>query len=528
MRDLEDGATRGLRWDAESAARFGRFCRYVTCLNGGEFEGKPFVLQPAQAFITGSLFGWKRAATGLRRFRVAYVEMGKGNGKSPMAAAMGLYGLVADEEPRAEIYAAATKKEQAQVLFRDAVAMVDQSPTLNTRIVRSGGKGKEWNLAYLTTGSFFRPIASDGAQSGPRPHVALLDEVHEHKGPLMVNMMRLGTKGRRQPLVVMITNSGSDRTSVCWDQHEYGIRVCDGTLEDDAYFAYVCALDDGDDPFNDPSCWIKANPLLGVSIQPTYIEEQVREARGMPSKQSTVKRLNFCIWTDAASPLFGADVWLAAKDPNFDDDRLIGRRCYGGLDLGSTTDLTAFAALFEPSDEDPFWRLKVWQFMPDEDLDEKERRDKVPYRAWIAGGWIQTTSGRALNKRTVVAKVVELHARYEFSDIGFDRWRIEDFKTYLEEECVDLPLSAFGQGVVSMGPAIDEFETLLLGDQMRHDGNPVLTWNAASVVAVSDDAGNRKLSKRKSTGRIDGIVAAIMAAGRAAAQESNPFFSEIW
>lgn len=526
LRDLEDGPARGLIWDPAAAERFAAFCREVLRLNGGEFEGEPFELEPPQAFIAGSLFGWKVAATGYRRFRVAYIEMGKGNGKSPFAAGIGLYGLVADGESRAEIYAAATKKDQAQILFRDAVAMVDQAPELNARIVRSGGKMKEWNLAYLKTGSFFRPIASDGAQSGPRPHVALLDEVHEHKSPLVVTMMRAGAKGRRQPLIVMITNSGTDRTSVCWDQHEYGTKVCDGTLVDDGLFAYICALDEGDDPFKDTACWVKANPLLGVSIQPAYIEEQVREARGMPSKESTVRRLNFCQWTDAANPLIGAQVWLAAADPDFDEDRLLGRRCYGGLDLSSTTDLAAFAAVFEPSQDDPMWRLEVWQWIPDHELDEKARRDKVPYLAWIAAGWLDATPGRAINKRHIAAKLVELHARYAFEEIAFDRWRVEDLKTFLEDEGVDLPLVPFGQGFQSMGPAVDEFERLLVAGDMKHDGNPVLTWNAASVVADEDPAGNRKPTKRKSAGRIDGAVAAIMACGRAAAGQLSTYSGE--
>lgn len=215
--DLTSGPGRGLRWDLDAALRVIGFFATVLCLNGGAHEGRPFVLEPWQAFIVGALFGWK-GADGSRRFRVAFVEVAKGNGKSPLAAGIGLYMLAADDEPRAEVYAAAVDRDQASILFKDAVAMVDQSPALDRRIRRSGGRGREWNLAHLESGSWFRPISSESTgrgKSGPRPHCALLDEVHEHPGPAMVELVRAGTKGRRQPLVLLITNAGFDRNSVC-------------------------------------------------------------------------------------------------------------------------------------------------------------------------------------------------------------------------------------------------------------------------------------------------------------------------
>ncbi|EPZ7239349.1 terminase large subunit domain-containing protein, partial [Citrobacter freundii] len=224
LRDLKEGSKRGLNWDVESVTRAINFFAQVLKLNGGEHEGAPFILLPWQCFIVGSVFGWKRE-NGTRRFRTVYVESGKGSGKSPLAAGVGLYCMMADKEPRAEVYAAATKKDQAMILFRDAVAMVDQSPALLSRIQKSGGAGKEWNLAFLQNGSFFRPISSDDGQSGPRPHCALIDEIHEHKDNRAVEMMRAGTKGRRQALIFMITNSGHDKTSVCYDYHQYGQKV---------------------------------------------------------------------------------------------------------------------------------------------------------------------------------------------------------------------------------------------------------------------------------------------------------------
>ncbi|UMZ77275.1 terminase large subunit [Klebsiella pneumoniae] len=344
LKDLESCHARGLVWDVAAAQRAIDFFAKVLKLNGGEHEGKPFNLLPWQCFIVGSIFGWKNSDD-YRRYRMAYVESGKGSGKSPLAAGIALYCLVADKEPRAEVYAAATKKDQAMILFRDAVAMVDQSPALAQRINKSGGAGKEWNLAFLQTGSFFRPISSDDGQSGPRPHCALIDEIHEHKNNQVVEMMRAGTKGRRQALIFMITNSGHDKTSVCYDYHEYGRKVAEGSIEDDSFFSFICSLDEGEDPFKDESCWKKANPSLGHTFTDRYLREQVTQARGMPSKESIVRRLNFCQWVDADNPWMSSDVWMGCEE-DFDLQELQGEECYGGLDLSGTRDLTSLALFF--------------------------------------------------------------------------------------------------------------------------------------------------------------------------------------
>jgi phage terminase large subunit-like protein len=277
LKDLESCHARGLVWDVAAAQRAIDFFAKVLKLNGGEHEGKPFNLLPWQCFIVGSIFGWKNSDD-YRRFRMAYVESGKGSGKSPLAAGRA---LLSDSRQRASrgSLCSGDEKDQAMILFRDAVAMVDQSPALAQRINKSGGAGKEWNLAFLQTGSFFRPISSDDGQSGPRPHCALIDEIHEHKNNQVVEMMRAGTKGRRQALIFMITNSGHDKTSVCYDYHEYGRKVAEGSIEDDSFFSFICSLDEGEDPFKDESCWKKQTPHL-VTLLPIYLREQVTQARG--------------------------------------------------------------------------------------------------------------------------------------------------------------------------------------------------------------------------------------------------------
>lgn len=522
LHDLATAKERGLVWDLGSAQRAIGYFEEVLNLNGGEFEGKPFEVLPWQAFIIGSLFGWC-GTDGYRRFRSAYIETAKGSGKSPLSAGIGLYGLTSDGESRAEVYAAATKKDQAMILFRDAVAMVDQSPHLRDRLEKSGSPGREWNLAHLASGSFFRPVSADDGQSGPRPHIALLDEIHEHKTRMVVDMMRAGTKSRRQALIFMITNSGIDKNSICWEYHDYGTKVCaagaagtmpGGAYYDDSFFAYVCALDETDDPLKDERCWHKANPSLEHGIPGfKYLREQVTEARGMPAKEATVRRLNFCQWVESNAPWITRDLWMGAED-KLQLAELYGRRCWAGLDLSSTQDLTALVLLFEPTDEDPCWRLVPHFWLPEEGLHDKADRDRVPYLAWREAGWLETTPGRAINKLHVAHRLSELAGKFDLQGIGYDRWRIEDLKMLLDSEGVSLPpLAPFGQGFKDMGPATDEFERRLLNGQLKHNGNPILTWCAANAVTVSDPAGNRKVAKDKATGRVDGIVAAIMAVG---------------
>lgn len=516
IRDLKQGQKRGLQWSLDHAMRAIGFFRDVLRLNGGQYEGKPFDLLGWQVFCIGSLFGWL-SVDGTRRFRVAYIETGKGSGKSPLAAGIGMKGLVADQEPRAEIYSAAVKKDQAQILFRDAVAMVDHSPELNKRLQKSGTGERCWNLAYLEKGSFFRPISSDEGQSGPRPHIALIDEIHEHKTNTVIELMRAGTKSRRQALIFMITNSGSSKTGPCWGYHQYGIEVAHGTRDDDAFFPFICGLDEGDDPFASEDCWPKANPSLQEANLPgyKYIREQVTEAKGMPSKEAIVRRLNFCQWTEAENPWISLEVWKGARR-DFDIEDLRGRRAFAGLDLSSTTDLTGLVFLVEPAEPGEPWRLVPMAWLPDADLKTKSERDlrSDSYVRWVAEGHLNTTPGRAISKRIVLQRLSAMCDFFEVVSCAYDRWRIEDLMQMASDDGITLPpMVPFGQGYQSMSPAIEEFERKLLNGEMVHNGHPVLNMCMANAVTSNDAAGNRKLDKERANGRIDLAVAAVMATG---------------
>lgn len=534
--DLQKAHERGFYYDEHAAAEAIAFFEEILHLAGGQFEGKPFMLLPWQAFVVGSLFGWKRKSDDARRFRVAFIEAGKGCGKSPIAAGIGMKGLVADNEPRAEIYAAATTQSQAMVLFRDAAAFFDQSPELTKRLVPSGIGEKCWNLSHLESGSFFRVISSERKQSGPRPHMALLDEIHEHPDGNVIEILRAGFKWRTQPLSFMITNSGFDKTTVCWEYHDLGTKIALGQLENDEFFSYICALDDADlvdDRYlDDESLWPKVNPSLDAGLPGyDYIRGQIREARGLPSKMSTVRRLCFCVWTESDNPAINREAWMSCEDKGYSVDILKDRRCWGGLDLSAVNDLTAFGLMFEPSEDDPIWRLKVWFWVPGKGLHRKQATDHVPYLAWRDQNHLFTSPGEAISKTQVIRFIYEETAKYRLMGIAYDRNRMKDLLEFAQNEGIDLDVGKwdkenrkwifkntgmrmmpFGQEARSMTPAIDKFELYLLERMLRHDGNPVLTWCASNAV-IESDGDYRRYSKKKAIGRIDGIQAAAMACG---------------
>lgn len=528
LRDLTSGPGRGLLWDLDAAKWVLEFFEKVLKLNGGDFEGMPFVLMPWQKFIIGSIFGWKKRdyKTGslVRRFRKSYTEIGKGNGKSPMAGGIGIFMLVADDFPGSEVYAAASKKDQAMILFRDAVKMFRMSPALSSKLTASGGKGNEWRLSYLANGSWFRPISSDSGQSGPRVHCALLDEIHEHKTAEVINMMRAGTKGDPNAHIFEITNSGYDRTSICWEEHEYSRRILEqdpAILEEDSdsWFAYVCGLDEGDEPFDDDSCWIKANPNLGVSITASYIREEVAEAKGMPSKEGSVRRLNFCQWTDAENSWISADVWKPVlSDLNLDD--YAGRECYGGLDLSSKRDLTALTLVF-PMPDDEFHSFS-WYWTPGDTLQIRAKESKAPLDVWRDKGFLNAPPGSAINYEFVAKQIFDLSEDFNIQELAFDPHKIDFLIAELDEFECEVKLVEHAQGFrkqadsqLWMQESIEQFETAISDGKIKVQKNPVTTWCVANAIIEKDASENQKFNKRKSMGRIDGAVSNAMAIGLA-------------
>lgn len=543
--DLEKGSGRGLYFDDAAAGRVFRFFEEKLKLSEGQFDGKPFKLHPAQAFILGSIFGWMKG-NGMRRYRYAYVEQGKGNGKSPLAGGIGLYGLCADREPGSQIYAAASRKDQAAILFNDAVKMVKQSPDLYgegaRKIKLSGGAGREFNMAYHHTQSFFRPISREAGKtgSGPRPHFALCDEVHEHPDRGIMEMLERGFKFREQPLLFMITNSGSDRNSICWEEHEAAVRVAAGTqTPDDDFtyvgetwdgsderFAYVCALDKNDDPLNDPSCWIKANPLLGTILTNDYLAGVVAQAKAMPGKANGILRLHFCVWTDVDVAWISRET-LEPVMHDFDVDDHTGRDAYIGIDLSATQDLTAVAVCVPTGvsdDGNPTFDAWVEAWTPEDTLSERAMRDKVRYDLWARDGWLKTTPGKVIGFGFVAARVAELCSKYAVKAIAYDSYAFNKlFEPELDIAGVTVPLVEHPQGGKKKGDGGLWFpgskivlEGAILEKRIRLLKSPVLIHAMMSATIAHDEYGNEWFSKKKSINRIDPLVSLTMAVGAAA------------
>lgn len=532
-RHLRDLLRQDVHFDSEAAARAIRFFSFLR-LTEGAFAGKPFILQPSQEFIIGAIFGWK-GADGYRRFRKAYIEEGKGSGKSPLAAGLAVKGIVADGEPGAEVYCAAVTRDQAGISFADCKHMAEGSPELARRL-----EIFEHSIVNKGQRSFIRPVSSEARSlDGKRVHMAIIDELHEHPSNLVTEKMQAGTKGRRQPIIFEITNSGYDRNSVCYAHHDYSVKVLEGIIEDDGWFAYVCGLDPCEqcrsggqvspkegcpdcDDWRDEAVWEKANPLLDVSVTRTYLREQVREAAGMPSKANIVKRLNFCIWTEQAVRWLDMGTWDAQPERG----ELFGRECYAGLDLSSTTDLTALVLVFP--DIDGGYDLLPFFWMPEERIAEKVRVDRAPYDVWVEQGYILATPGNVVDYDFIRAEITGMGTdgkkraepcladRYHIRELVKDRWNSTQIGTQLMGD--GLEVVDFGQGFASMSAPAKEFERLLMNKKLRHGNNPVLRCMASNVAIQQDPAGNIKPAKDKSTGKIDGIQAIIMALGRVIVQ----------
>jgi phage terminase large subunit-like protein len=543
MLDMESGSERGLWFDHDAADYTFRFFETMLRLSEGQFEGKAFELQPSQAFIIGSIFGWKQE-DGRRRFRRAYIEQGKGNGKSPIAGGIGLLGLSADGEAGAQIYAAAAKRDQAGILFADAVKMVKASPALSKRLEFSGGNGREFNIAHHASGSFFRPVSRDTGKtgSGPRPYFVLADEVHELPDRKIIEMLERGFKFRRQPLLFMITNSGSDRNSVAWEEHEHAVKVAAGHTEavndpvfvgeplDDTTFSYVCALDDGDDPLNDPSCWIKANPLLGVTITEQYLADTVKQAKSIPGQLNGILRLHFCVWTDAET------AWMtrATLEPclaDFDVSEHHGEEISIGLDLSQNRDITAMAAVVRTGTDHnnkPLYDAWVEAWTPGDTIQARELRDKIPYTVWVHQGHIHAPHGENISYRHVAQTLAEYDRDYKINLVAYDRYAFKRFEEDVNDLGLKINFAEHPQGGTRKGKSLAEgkeglwmpgslrlLEDAMLEGRIRLKRNPVLISAMMSAVTEGDKWDNHWLAKTKSINKIDAAVALCIAIGAA-------------
>src|SRR5579864_193871 len=529
LRDLDEGHERGLCFDSASAQRAINFFGFLRH-SKGEWAGRIVELGPWQQFILYALFGWKRA-DGTRRFRKAYVEVPKKNGKSTLCAGIGLYLLVADGEPGAEVYCAATKKDQAKIVFDEAVRMRAKSPAIAKRVQHFRN-----NLSIQNTASKFEPLGADADTSdGINSHGLIIDELHRHKTRAMLDILEGGVAARRQPLTWEITTAGSDRASVCWDEHEYAEKVLEGIFDNDEIFAYIATIDEGDD-WTLEATWRKANPNYGISVKPEYVAGKCKRAIEQPSSQNAFLRLHLDVWTSNETAAIKADEWrkcigfsMAGKDARSlraeMEKQLEGRECYIAIDLSSTDDLSCSGKLFPPEDDTDQPYIFIPHFwLPEENLQKKIEEWRAPYDVWAREGFILTTEGNVIDYDAIEAQVLEDCKRYDVREITFDSWNATQFTNNLQKAGIaNEMLVKFPQTIAAYAePTKKLLETLIPSRKIAHLGNPTLAWMASNLVVKTDDSGNKLPTKSKGRSKIDGLVSLLMALGRSISAARAP------
>ena len=475
-----------------------RFCTHVK----GEWMGKPFLLEPWQKDeIIRPLFGWKETATGLRKYRRAFIFIPRKNGKSLLGAALGLRLLSADNEPGAEVYSAASDRDQARIIFEMAKTMVGQSDELRNRL-----DPFQHSIVYEPRQSFYKVLSRVVASKhGYNAHAVIFDELHTQPNRDLWDVLSTSQGARRQPLMITFTTAGFDKFSFCYQQYNIAKKVKAGIIKDESLLPVIYESDEDDDIF-DPKTWRKANPNFKTSVKAEYIRDEAKRAKDEPGYENTFRRLQLNQWTASDTRWIPDEKWMdCAGQPR----ELQGRICYAGLDLASTRDIAALVLLF-PWDDGSFDVLPFF-FIPELSARERTKKDGVNYEQWIREGYIIQTPGNVTDYNFIRKKLNELKEIYNIHSIAYDRWNSSQLIINLQED--GFTCTPFGQGYGSMSAPTKELEKLIYDKMIRHAGNPVMRWMCSNVMIQQDAAGNIKIAKDKSTEKVDGMVALVEAVG---------------
>ena len=497
--DLAHQGARGLEWDAKEAERAIAFFGLLHHYKGRD---DLIVLAPWQEFVIGSAFGWRRAATGLRRFRYIYLECASKQGKSTIAGGAGLLLAFFDGEPGAEVYTAATKRDQAKIPWQAAVQMVRKSPDLRKRIEILAGR-----LVQESSASFFAPLGRDSdSDQGINPNGAIIDELHVHADRDLLDNIEKAASVRRQPMIWKITTAGVKRESVWADERADAVAILEGRVVDDSTFAIVYTLDEDDDPF-DEAVWPKANPNLGVSVQVDFLRERAAKAKRSPGAMGAYMRYHMNVPTQASEKAIDLDEW----DANAGEPQLRpGQKLWGGLDLASVRDLSAFVGIARAPDGMYDIMCRFW--CPEENIDERSQRDGVPYRTWVDAGLLTPTPGPVTDHAFIRRELNQLAEEYELVDLGYDGWNMGGLEAELMQD--GLVILKIAQTWSGLAPGWHELERLILDHKLRHGGHPILRWMAGNVETEVNADGHQRPSKSRSSEKIDGMVALDMALTR--------------
>ncbi|MCF4152608.1 terminase large subunit [Dethiosulfovibrio sp. F2B] len=506
----------GYYFDERSAKRAINFFERYLRHSKGRWAGKPFLLMDWQKYeVIAPLFGWKRK-DGTRRFRLAYIEVPKKNGKSGLCSGIALYLLCADGEQGAEVYSAAADHKQAGIVFNESARMVRKSLDLRKRLrIKPSTK----TIYYARKSSIYQALSADvETKEGYDISGLVFDELHAQKKRALWDTLRYAGAAREQPLFVSITTAGFDRQSVCWEQHEYARKILKGQVLDPSFFALIYSTnwedaearntDEEEMDWRSEDAWKTANPSLGETIKLEDFRQECLEAQESPLKENAFKRYRLNIWTRAETRWFAIDKWKACGGA-FDLELLKGRRCFGGLDMASVDDLASFSLVFEPGEDRLLYFLN-WSWCPMENLWKRVKKNRVPYDHWMKRGYLIGTEGNAIDETAILKKIFEIKDVFPSLElIGFDRWGAMNVTHTIEEGGIDVV--PVGQGFASMSAPSKTLERAVLDEVLRHGDNPVLSWAADNVVISSDPAGNIKPVKDKSTEKIDPVVALVMA-----------------
>lgn len=480
----------------------------------GEFAGEHFQILDWQRFVLRRIFN-DLGPDGRRRIKTFYCSIARKNGKTEFAAALALYMLLSDPEPGAEIYSAAASRDQARLVFAAAKRMVEQDPSLDTRV-------KVYKNVLEFKDRTYRTLSSDANTAhGLNPNCIIADELHAwagERGRDFYEVLTTAQGARREPITLGITTAGFDKESICFELDSHAQKVASGDIEDPTFASLICRPDEDAD-WTSIEAWREANPSLGVTIPESYLAEECQRAKNTPAFQNTFIRLHLNRWTEAESRFIGSEAWSECAFP-VNPAALRGRPAYAGLDLANTTDLSAFVLVFPPQDEEEPYQVLPFFWVPKESMRERELKDRVQYSRWAREQVLIPTPGNVIDHKFIIEKIKELAEQYDIQEIAFDRWGAISVTNELQE--CGFNLVQYAQTYSAFNAPTKELLALVLKQKIAHGNHPVLKWNISNTTVSEDASGNIKPNKKKSREKIDGTVALIMALSRALSATDAP------
>lgn len=516
QRHLNDRQREGTKefpyyFDLKAADRFVRFAEQLNHYKG-KWAGQPIELTPIQRFRLGCVFGWRTLGKNLRRFRTAYNELPRKQGKSLEASIVALYVTFFDGEAGAEGYCIATKRDQAKIVFNDCKKLV-QSSGLKSRIAVFVA-----NLHRDATASKLEPLGADhDSTDGLNPNLVIVDEFHAYKDRGMIDVMETATGAREQALTFQITTAGNDPVSPGGDQHDYACKILDGVLTDESFFCCICHADPEDD-WQDERTWKKANPHYGVSVNPEDMRALATKAKAMPSAAAAFKQKRLNLWVNASAPCLSVEGWRKGQNPKQQTPAewladLEHESCWVGIDLASKIDLCAMSFVFPPTAGRPQWRWLQHLWTPAETLKERAHQDRAPYDIWVNQGWLKTTPGSRIDHEVIRETLRKGREQFTIETIGFDPWHADKLidelineDGFTKEQVLGVP-----QTYASTSSACLRLQADILAGLVDARGCPVTTWAVSNTVDQRDGKDNMQFVKKKSRGRIDPVISATIA-----------------